>query len=156
MRNIISGFVCGALAYTPMCSSTTAVTKRYLPDGPLNMGYVGGPCNQTQIIQSVQTGLNVLFWFSISLLTDSNGKPVVTGGPDLDCVASTASQLAALGLNTTHMITVGGWDAPHPDTSNPPADVYAAWKAWNEGVVARPGLANGFDGIDWDLEGWYT
>jgi hypothetical protein len=51
------------------------------------------------------------------------------------------------------MLSVGGWDAPHPDTRNPPAVVYAAWKEWNANVVARPGFESGFDGVDWDLEG---
>jgi len=31
--------------------------------------------------------------------------------------------------------------------------MYAALKSWNENVVARDGIPNGFDGFDWDLEG---
>lgn len=130
-------------------------TKRFLPAGSLNMGYVGGDCNETVIINATQSGLNVLFWFAINLIADpSSGEPAVSGGPDLDCVARVAGQLAALNLPTTHMITVGGWDAPHPDTTYPPAAMYAAWKRWNEQTVARPGLPFGFDGIDWDMEGY--
>jgi hypothetical protein len=78
---------------------------------------------------------------------------VAYGGPDLECVARTAAELRAAGLFTTHLMTVGGWNAPHPNTSVSADDAYAAWRAWNEVVVARPGLPSGFDGIDWDLEG---
>jgi hypothetical protein len=31
--------------------------------------------------------------------------------------AETAAKIAKMGLPTTHLISVGGWDAPHPDTS---------------------------------------
>jgi hypothetical protein len=34
--------------------------------------------------------------------------------------------------------------------------MYAAIKSWNESVVARDGINNGFDGFDWDLEGANT
>jgi hypothetical protein len=51
------------------------------------------------------------------------------------------------------MISVGGWDAPHPDTANRTAeDVYRAWRDWNL-ESARVDGWRGFDGIDWDLEG---
>ena len=35
-------------------------------------------------------------------------------------------------------------NAPHPSTSNPPAEVYAHWVQWNNHL---------FDGFDWDVEG---
>ena len=41
------------------------------------------------------------------------------------------------GLNATHMITIGGWDAPHAITTNSPQAVYDSWKMWNEDVVAH-------------------
>jgi len=48
------------------------------------------------------------------------------------------------------MISVGGWDAPHP-VNGAPAAFYSQWKAWNDGVLAQYGFQ--FDGIDWDMEG---
>jgi chitinase len=75
--------------------------------------------------------------------------------PDFDCVATTANTLAAEGLNTTHMISIGGWGSPHPAITNDPEAVYANWKDWNENTVARNGWP-GFDGLDWDLEGVNT
>ena len=132
-------------------AEVAAPWKKYLPPGNLNMGYVGGDCNTTQIVTAVESGLNVLFWFSINLV-NRNGRPAVQGGPNLTCVAATAAELRARSLNTTHMISVGGWDAPHPTTAFTPQQVYAAWKTWNEQVVPRDGFP-GFDGVDWDLEG---
>jgi len=131
-----------------------AAAKRALPS-PLNAAYVGGPCDPPSIVLSCEQGINTLFWFSISLTTNATtGRTDVLGGPDLACVATVAAALAARNLPTTHMITVGGWDAPHPSTGLPAEEVYGAWAAWNENVVAAAGLPNGFDGIDWDLEGF--
>lgn len=50
------------------------------------------------------------------------------------------------------MISIGGWDAPHPAYTADPARAYAVWKTWNEQSQARNGWP-GYDGIDWDLEG---
>jgi chitinase len=52
------------------------------------------------------------------------------------------------------MIAVGGWNSPHPSTSNSAEEVYLNWKKWNTETIVRPDLGfYGFDGIDWDLEG---
>ena len=54
----------------------------------------------------------------------------------------------------THLITIGGWNAKHPTTSNSAEEVYAAWKQWNEIDMADSSNEYlGFDGIDWDIEG---
>ena len=49
-----------------------------------------------------------------------------------------------MNLPTIHLISIGGWNAPHPDTSNPPDVTYENWVKWNNDT---------FDGIDWDIEG---
>jgi hypothetical protein len=54
----------------------------------------------------------------------------------------------------THLITIGGWNAKHPTTTNSAEEVYAAWKRWNEVDMADSSSDfPGFDGIDWDIEG---
>ena len=50
------------------------------------------------------------------------------------------------------MISVGGWNVAHPDTSYSGAEWYDKFKKWNK-AAAGPGFEDGFDGIDWDLEG---
>jgi len=57
-------------------------------------------------------------------------------------------------LPTTHMVSIGGWGAPHVDTSFDAKTWWDIWKAWNNNTVAQPSLGfYGFEGIDWDLEG---
>ena len=74
--------------------------------------------------------------------------------PNMDCVANISLFLAHKKIPTLHLISVGGWNAPHPDTELGAREVWAAWKEWNSGHVARASIGfNGFDGIDWDLEG---
>jgi len=51
------------------------------------------------------------------------------------------------------MLSIGGWDAPHPNTSFSGEEWWDAWHRWNS-EIAVPSLGfDGFDGIDWDLEG---
>lgn len=87
------------------------------------------------------------------------------------------------GLQTTHLVSIGGWDAPHPDTSLSGEEWFQVWQEWNtnisqfesklrsmESLRKIKGKANstnatvvgkqpeewiwrGFDGFDWDLEG---
>ena len=73
--------------------------------------------------------------------------------PNLTCVAGVVGRIAGAGLKVHHLISVGGWNAPHPDDSVRPAAAWAAWREWNS-RAADPALGfGGFDGIDWDLEG---
>lgn len=127
--------------------------RRRLPDGPLIAGYA--PRCDASVTRAVEQGVNVVYWFASSLLYNASaGAPYVSyGGPDLGCVASLAAQWRARGLRVAHLLSVGGWDAPHVETQTPAAALHAAWRQWNERVASRPGLEGGFDGVDWDLEG---
>lgn len=124
-----------------------------LPSGALIAGYAT-VCDEG-VLRAARNGVNLIYWFASSLsFNATTGKPFVSyGGPDLDCIANVSLILRNEGLSTAHLMTVGGWDAPHPDTRAPPGEVYAAWLEWQHSVVSRPGLEGGFDGIDWDLEG---
>ena len=97
-------------------------------------------------MQAAVRGVNVIYWFAINLGPNPPGL-------DLDCIANVSATLRRLTLPTTHMVTVGGWDAPHPSLYRDASVMYAEWKQWNVNVVARPGFETGFDGVDWDLEG---
>eukprot|EP00658_Telonema_sp_P-2_P083324 TRINITY_DN8995_c0_g1_i5.p1 TRINITY_DN8995_c0_g1~~TRINITY_DN8995_c0_g1_i5.p1 ORF type:complete len:359 (+),score=66.90 TRINITY_DN8995_c0_g1_i5:248-1324(+) len=95
---------------------------------------------------------SVIMWFAISLGRNES-LPAVLGGPDMDCVANTSKLLHAQNLTTTHLISIGGWDAPHPDTGFSATEWWATWKQWNQRTV-QPDLGwEGFDGFDWDVEG---
>ena len=63
-------------------------------------------------------------------------------------------RIRELGLETVHLISIGGWNSPHPDTTNGPDVVYEHWNWWNRNFAARPEKGfYGFDGFDWDIEG---
>jgi hypothetical protein len=107
-----------------------------------------------KIVDIVKDGANVVIWFSINLSVDSSGNPLITSGPDMDCVADIVKRITDLQLNTTHLISIGGWNSPHPDTTNAVEDTYSNWNNWNRNVAARPEKGFfGFDGFDWDIEG---
>src|SRR5690242_20028770 len=110
----------------PTCLAAAVATSfagRWLPPGPLNIAYPsGGECDQ-KVITAVQNGLNVVIWSFINLGASPTGDPIILldQAPDLDCVAETANKLKSMGLNTTHMISIGGWGSPHPAVTNDPA-----------------------------------
>jgi chitinase len=118
------------------------------------VGYANWNECDDKIIQAVKNGVNVLIWFSINLSVDSSGNPVITNGPNFDCVAEKVNIIRTMNLQTVHLISIGGWNSPHPDTSNSAEDVYETWNRWNREVIARSDLGfYGFDGFDWDIEG---
>ena len=128
--------------------ATMSMPLATLPEGPIIAAWQNwGTCNETQTLRAVERGVNVVFWFSTNLVKDG-GQPKVTGPiPDLNCVARVRQQIQEKQLPTAHLITIGGWDAPHPEDSFTGAEWFQAWHAWNQ-ALPMP-----FDGFDWDLEG---
>ena len=122
-----------------------AAAPRALPRAVIGGYSSWGHCGD-DIVQAASRGVNVVYWFAINLAPSPTGL-------DLECIANVSATLRALSLPTTHLVSVGGWDAPHPSGYPNASAMYLEWKAWNENVVARPGLEGGFDGVDWDLEG---
>eukprot|EP00929_Paragymnodinium_shiwhaense_P038651 TRINITY_DN20402_c0_g1_i1.p1 TRINITY_DN20402_c0_g1~~TRINITY_DN20402_c0_g1_i1.p1 ORF type:complete len:367 (+),score=8.59 TRINITY_DN20402_c0_g1_i1:66-1166(+) len=119
-----------------------------LPPGPLIVGYQNWEaCNITQTLADADRGVNVVIWFAINLGSTSDGRPEVQKGPNSTCVADARAALRDRGKQVAHLISVGGWDAPHPNTSFSPKAWASAWHQWNEA------LPEPFDGLDWDLEG---
>ena len=114
-----------------------------LPD-KIVVGYANWMECDEKLVTAVAQGVNVLIWFSINLVVNSEGVPMISGGPPRKCVQSIKDKIQELNLETVHLISIGGWNSPHPDTSNSPSDVYHAWVEWNDGL---------FDGFDWDVEG---
>jgi len=147
---VMSGGYLGATSLTEAASE--APPLRQLPSGALLVAYAP-QCNTSVIVDAARRGVNVIIWFSINLEVQADGKPVITNGPNPACVAETAAELRRMGLETTHMISIGGWDAPHPNTTLDGREWWLYWKEWNRGL-AKPELGfYGYAGIDWDLEG---
>jgi len=122
-------------------------SSRVLPRTVIGGYSSWGTCDQTRFVQEAIDGVNLIWWFQINL-------PPTLSESFLDCVANVSQNLKNLALPTTHLVTVGGWDAPHPINYTSASEMYNEWKTWNEQVVSRPGFEGGFDGIDWDLEGF--
>ncbi len=142
---------------TPQLGMTAGGAGASLPDVIL-AGYASwGQCDQG-LVEAARDGMNVLIWFSINLAKDDAGTAVITGpatGQEFtDCVAAIVAQIEAEGLSLVHLVSIGGWNAPHPAAGISGAEFWAAWKHWNEHVVARPAVGwLGFSGFDWDIEG---
>jgi hypothetical protein len=128
-------------------SHVDSLRQHSLPDGPIILGYQNwGACDRNDTITAVTSGVNVVVWFAVNLVS-SDGVASIVGGPDPDCMASVASEIDHLGLETVHLISIGGWDAPHPDSSFSGQEYFDAFSSWNQA------LPRSFDGFDWDLEG---
>ncbi|KNC76806.1 hypothetical protein SARC_10713 [Sphaeroforma arctica JP610] len=142
------------------CSGSTVksdVEMRQTPplSDKLIVGYASWKQCDDYIITAVENGINVVVWFSINLAV-CEGEQTITGAvPDLDCVARTVATLRARGYDdVVHMISVGGWNSPLPDTTYSGQSWFKYFHKWNNEVVARPQMGwHGFDGIDWDPEG---
>ncbi len=74
-----------------------AATPRYLPAGPLNMGY-SDTASFDQIMLAAESGLNVIIWSFITLGIDMDGNPTVDGGPDPNFVVNISTALQNKGL----------------------------------------------------------
>ena len=61
---------------------------------------------------------------------------------DINLIGSVQAELKALKLQTAHLVCVGGWNAPHPDTRLSPTRWWNEWKEWNEWVENRDKLTD--------------
>jgi len=69
-------------------------------------------------------------------------------------ISKLAAYLTSSNLPTTHLVSIGGWGAAHPDTSFSAQTWYTTWKNWNNNLNTTYGFM--FDGVDWDTEGENT
>jgi Glycosyl hydrolases family 18 len=146
LLHFISFLIAGAASH----SLTSNTRARRIVQKSLIVGYANwNQCDQ-KIVEFVHNGGNVIVWFSIFLSIN----PVIQGGPNLTCVAEIAKQIKKEGYEVLHLISIGGWNTRHPDTSITPQEAYNSWNQWNLNVVANKNFDfAGFDGFDWDLEG---
>lgn len=117
-----------------------------------------GYCNWSQadekVISAVRDGVNVIVWFSVNIAKGEDGRCSIEGGPDYEQVAKIAKELKEEGREVVHLMSIGGWNSPHPDISFTSQEMFEALDVWNLNTVSRPELGwTGFDGFDWDVEG---
>jgi hypothetical protein len=104
----------------------------------------------------------VVIWFAVDLAKNTtDGTPMI--GHDgaqvkvanWTCIAEVVGKIRDLQLPTAHLLAIGGWNAAHPDTSFTGAQWWETFKSFNNGLATEHAALgfDGFDGIDWDLEG---
>ncbi|XP_075265327.1 uncharacterized protein LOC142357654, partial [Convolutriloba macropyga] len=137
-------------------NGTTGQVANTLPDGPLIVAYVTNDgLTVDKVVNEAVAGANVLIWFSSSLSkNDTTGEPEVRfdWSKNISFIAQVQQELKQMEIPTTHMMGVGGWNAPHPDTSFTGNQWFQAWNDWNTNLQEEVPGFEGFDGIDWDLE----
>jgi chitinase len=117
----------------------------------LIIGYCNWGQADEKILTAVRQGVNVVIWFSINLVTDSaSGSASVedSPGPNMNEVANIIDTIKSEGIQCVHLISIGGWNSPHPTIEHSAEEVFAAMQEWNEKLPF-----GGFDGFDWDVEG---
>ena len=140
-----------ALLFSAVVSIALAGPNTPLPSSTLIVAYVTS-CDEENVLAAVGNGTNVLIWFAANLngADAASGKPLVQFGKNVTCIASVAKALRDRGHNNvSHLVSVGGWDAPHPNTSFTPAQWHDAWLNWNadNAKIGEPFGWAGFDGV---------
>ena len=121
----------------------------------LKIGYASWNQCDDKIFTSIQQGLNVIIWFSIDLSTDpQTNKPIITRGPNYEDVAKMIYKIKQNGYNNIiHLISIGGWNSPHPSTNHTATEYMDTWLNFNRNISKPEYDFYGFDGFDWDIEG---
>ena len=131
-----------------------------LPEGAVLAGYTNQASVST-ILRSVDQGVNVLIWSFIELTGNISSDPI-QGGPSAKDVRGVLTGLASRKQRVTHLVSIGGWGAPHPELNRTGAAWWAEFKIWNANfaqLVEDAGPSGqgipwgGFDGVDLDTEG---
>lgn len=145
-------------------SFATAV-KRPLPENNLLVG-LSSQCGNGLVEQAVRDGVNVVVWSFVSLATEDpsiNGalrgktnlqrrtthqQQVVNFSStslDMDCIRGLIRDLDEESFtDVVHLVSVGGWNGGHLDTSFTAQEIYKSWKEFGGDV---------FHGINWDFQG---
>ena len=121
--------------------------KKSLPERVIG-AYVNR-CDEEQIekiLQSVEDGLNVIFWFAGQIYCEDDNL-IVTFPVDAQCIRNVINSTPD---SVVHFMTIGTWNSPLPLCSNP-----EYWWMTFDSKLSAFEETNGFrfDGIDWDLEG---
>ena len=128
--------------------------KQELPKEKLIISYCSGGEVDEKVDEAVENGSNVIIWFALNLV-EENGKQVIYDNNlnYIELGKKVKKFKEAFPTRTiSHLISIGGWNAPHISTS------FSAWEwfefldNWNKNVVANQ-YFDGFQGFDWDLEG---
>ena len=97
-----------------------------------------GECDQ-RVDQAIKDGVNVVIWFSLTF--ENRAEALITSSVAPQCVQDSVKRLKAAGLEAVHLISVGGWNVPHPDTKYSGAEWYDKFKKFNKAASGAPAAA---------------
>ena len=132
------------------------VKARQVPELPkkLKIGYANWRECDEKIYEAVENGLNVIIWFSVDMAaSDDNTTPIFKGGPDYECVAKMVKRFKDNNYPVVNLISIGGWNCPHVNTKFSAKEYFQEWIKFNDKISNKENGFEGFDGIDWDIEG---
>ena len=120
----------------------------------LKIGYANWNECDEKIFEAVENGLNVIIWFSIDMASNKdNTKPLFTRGPNFEDVAKMVKRFKDNNYKVINLISIGGWNSPHPNTDFTAEEYFEEWINFNKKISNEECDFYGFDGIDWDIEG---
>ena len=143
-------------AYVSCSHNLQSVMRRKVPES-ICLAYCNWNQADIQVLESVRNGVNVLIWFSVNIAKNEDGECFVQGGPDIKEVVRLMKQMRDEGfVDVVHLMSIGGWNSPHPDTSFSAQTMFDTLDKWNREIAIKGGIEGGsglFDGFDWDVEG---
>ena len=120
----------------------------------LKIGYASWSECDEKIFEAVQNGLNVVIWFALKMTANHDkSKPEFKGGPNYSDVAKMIKRFKHSNYSVINLISIGGWNTSHPDTTFSAEEYYKEWIEFNKKISNKDLDFYGFDGIDWDIEG---
>ena len=120
----------------------------------LKIGYANWNECDEKIFEAVENGLNLIIWFSIDMASnEDNTKPLFTRGPNFEDVAKMVKRFKDNKYKVINLISIGGWNSPHPNTIFSAEEYFEEWINFNKKISNKEFNFYGFDGIDWDIEG---
>lgn len=150
LARVLAAAVCAAAAPSAVAASFS------LPNGALIAGYTN-QANASSIVHAVNQGVNVLIWSFIELQGNVTDDPMQEG-PNPEILREVVVTLHEQALSVAHLVSVGGWGAPHPDTARTGNEWWAVWRRWDAAfaklqVKLPEAIWSGFAGVDLDIEG---
>jgi hypothetical protein len=125
-----------------LCTTALLVLVAVDAVRPLPPAVIAGYTNQANastILKSVDEGANVLIWSFIELQHGAVTADPAQGGPSASDVAAVMVGLDARNLadSVVHLVSIGGWDAPHPTLECTGTQWWGKWKLWNNAFATQ-------------------
>lgn len=112
--------------------------SRELPAGPLILGYttlceeMGASANVPHLLEEARRGVNVILWSPAGFVAGPSGTPEILLNINTTCIAVVANTLKSEGLETVHLLSIGGWNGPHPSTEFSSEVWWEKYESWNK------------------------